>query len=139
MTNYVDRAGLQVADILADLVETRILPGLDIVADEFWAGYARMLADLVPENLRLLNKRDELQEKIDAWLLERKGQPWDAAAYRSFLEEIGYLVPEGPDFTIGTENVDPEIATIAGPQLVVPVMNASFALNAPTARWGPAC
>ena len=136
MTNYVDRAGLQVAEILADLVETRILPGLDIEADEFWAGYARMLADLVPENLRLLNKRDELQEKIDAWLLERKGQPWDAAAYRSFLEEIGYLVPEGPDFTIGTENVDPEIATIAGPQLGGPVMNARFALNAANARWG---
>jgi malate synthase len=136
MTQYVDRAGLQVAEVLADLVENRVLPGLDITSDAFWGGYARMLADLVPENLRLLNKRDELQSRIDDWLEARKGQEWDAAAYRAFLEEIGYLVPEGPEFQIGTENVDPEIASIAGPQLVVPVMNARFALNAANARWG---
>lgn len=136
MTHYVDRAGLQVADVLADLVETQILPGLDIDPDHFWAGYFRMLGELVPENLRLLDKREELQTRIDAWLEDRKGQAWDAAAYRAFLEEIGYLVPEGSDFRIGTQNVDAEIATVAGPQLVVPVMNARFALNAANARWG---
>ena len=136
MTEYVERAGLQVAAELAELVETRILPGTGVEAKAFWEGYAVMLKDLVPENLRLLDKRDSLQAQIDTWLAERKGQDWDAAAYRAFLEEIGYLVPEGPDFEIGTENVDPEIATIAGPQLVVPVMNARFALNAANARWG---
>ena len=136
MTEYVERAGLQVAAELAELVETRILPGTGVEAKAFWEGYAVMLKDLVPENLRLLDKRDSLQAQIDTWLAERKGQDWDAAAYRAFLEEIGYLVPEGPDFKIGTENVDSEIATIAGPQLVVPVMNARFALNAANARWG---
>ncbi|GGE45905.1 malate synthase G [Primorskyibacter flagellatus] len=136
MTDYVERAGLQVATVLADLVEHRILPGLDLTADAFWGGYATMLGDLVPENLRLLEKRDKLQAEIDDWVAARRGQPLDRKAYRAFLEKIGYLVPEGPDFTIGTENVDPEIASVAGPQLVVPVMNARFALNAANARWG---
>jgi malate synthase len=136
MTNYVDRGGLQVAEVLADLVERQVLTGLDITPDRFWGGFERMLKDLVPENLRLLNKREELQAKIDDWLEARRGQPWDAAAYRAFLEKIGYLVPEGPAFQIGTQNVDPEIALVAGPQLVVPVMNARFALNAANARWG---
>jgi malate synthase len=136
MTDYVERAGLQVATVLADLVEHRILPGLDLTAKAFWGGYATMLRDLVPENLRLLEKRDTLQAQIDDWVAARRGQPFDRKAYRAFLEKIGYLVPEGPDFTIGTENVDPEIASVAGPQLVVPVMNARFALNAANARWG---
>lgn len=136
MTDYVERAGLQVATILADLVENRILPGLDLTAESFWGGYATMLRDLVPENLRLLEKRDTLQAQIDDWVAARRGQPFDRKAYRAFLEKIGYLVPEGPDFIIGTENVDPEIASVAGPQLVVPVMNARFALNAANARWG---
>ncbi|EAQ04002.1 malate synthase [Pseudooceanicola batsensis HTCC2597] len=136
MTDYVERAGLQVADVIAELVEDRILPGLDIRAEEFWNGYARMLADLVPENLRLLDVRDHLQAQIDAWAADRKGQDIDPAEYRAFLEEIGYIVPEGPDFEIRTENVDPEVARVAGPQLVVPVMNARFALNAANARWG---
>ncbi|KAA2315403.1 malate synthase G [Pseudooceanicola sediminis] len=136
MTQYVTRAGLSVAAELADLVETRMLDGLDIDADRLWQGYAALLARLVPENLRLLEVRENLQRQIDAWLITRKGQRWDAAAYRAFLTDIGYIVPEGPDFEIGTENVDPEIATIPGPQLVVPVMNARFALNAANARWG---
>lgn len=136
MTEYVDRAGLQVAKCIADLVETQILKGLDITPDHLWAGYEGLLRGLVPENLRLLEVRESLQTQIDDWHKARKGQPIDRAEYRAFLNEIGYLVPEGPDFQITTQNVDPEIATIAGPQLVVPVMNARFALNAANARWG---
>ncbi|MGB0696478.1 MAG: malate synthase G [Rhodospirillaceae bacterium] len=136
MSNYVPRAGLSVAAELADLVETQILPGLDLQADAFWAGYDALLGDLMPENARLLAVRDDLQAKLDGWLSERRGQPWDGAAYKAYLQEIGYLVPEGDAFQIGTTNVDAEIATIAGPQLVVPVANARFALNAANARWG---
>ncbi|QPM91413.1 malate synthase G [Pseudooceanicola algae] len=136
MTQYVSRSGLSVAGELAALVEDQVLPGLDVTAEAFWSGFARLVTTLAPENLRLLDVREELQVQIDAWLVARKGQPWDSAAYRAFLEEIGYIVEEGPDFEIGTQNVDPEVATLAGPQLVVPVMNARFALNAANARWG---
>ncbi|WP_010142295.1 malate synthase G [Oceanicola sp. S124] len=136
MTRYVTRAGLSVAEELAALVEEQVLPGTGVKPEGFWSGYDRLLRKLVPQNLALLEKRDRLQAQIDDWLVARRGQPWDGAAYRAFLEEIGYLVPEGPDFTIGTKNVDDEIAVTAGPQLVVPVMNARFALNAANARWG---
>ncbi|QOL82085.1 malate synthase G [Pseudooceanicola spongiae] len=136
MTQYVTRAGLSVAAELADLVETRMLDGLEIDAETLWQGYAALLARLVPENLRLLEVRETLQRQIDDWLIRHKDQPWDANAYKAFLTEIGYIVPEGPAFEIGTTNVDAEIATIPGPQLVVPVMNARFALNAANARWG---
>ncbi|MBR9761954.1 MAG: malate synthase G [Rhodobacteraceae bacterium] len=136
MTRYVTRAGLSVAEELAALVEDQVLPGTGVKPEGFWSGYDHLLRKLVPQNLALLEKRDQLQAQIDDWLVARKGQPWDAAAYRAFLEEIGYLVPEGPEFTIGTKNVDDEIAATAGPQLVVPVMNARFALNAANARWG---
>ena len=136
MTDYVRRAGLSVDTELADLIEGQVLPGLPVGAEEFWAGYARILRDLVPQNLALLNTRETMQAQIGDWLTARKGQPWDGAAYRAFLEEIGYIVPEGPDFSIGTENVDDEIARVAGPQLVVPITNARFALNAANARWG---
>jgi malate synthase len=136
MTDYVKRAGLEVAAPLAQLVESQILQGLDITTKAFWQGYEMLLRDLVPVNLKLLNRRDKLQQKIDDWHIARRGQPWDGAAYRAMLTDIGYLVPEGPDFQIETENVDPEIASIAGPQLVVPVMSARFGLNAANARWG---
>ena len=136
MTRYVTRAGLSVAEELATLVEEQVLPGTGVKPDGFWGGYDRLLRKLVPQNLALLEKRETLQAQIDEWLLARKGQPWDGEAYRAFLKQIGYLVPEGPDFTIGTKNVDDEIAVTAGPQLVVPVMNARFALNAANARWG---
>ncbi|MBX7493623.1 malate synthase G [Qipengyuania sp. 1NDW9] len=136
MTNYVTRAGIEVDPALATFVETDVLPPLGRDADAFWAGFAQLLGSFAPRNAALLEKREDLQAKIDAWHVERADQPHDAAAYRAFLEEIGYLVPEPGDFTIGTENVDPEIATMAGPQLVVPILNARFLLNAANARWG---
>ncbi|MBJ3775738.1 malate synthase G [Acuticoccus mangrovi] len=134
MTDYVDRHGLSVAAPLAALIENEVLTGVS--ADDFWRGYAALLRDLVPENRRLLAERDRLQAAIDEWHAARVGQPYDTAAEIAFLKEIGYLVPEPAPFTIGTENVDPEICEIAGPQLVVPVSNARFALNAANARWG---
>ena len=136
MTGHVARGSLQVASVFADFVETRLLPGLSISAQAFWSGYESLLRDLVPENRRLLTARADLQRQIDTWLEERRGKAWDNDAWISFLREIGYLVPEGPAFEVATETVDPEISTVAGPQLVVPVSNARFALNAANARWG---
>ncbi len=136
MTERVQRGGLAVAKVLDDLVVERMLPGTGIDADAFWSGFESIVTDLTPKNRALLAHRDDLQERIDAWHAERRGRPLDAAAYKAFLTEIGYLAPEGGDFEIATANVDPEIARIAGPQLVVPVMNARYALNAANARWG---
>ncbi len=136
MTGRVSAAGLQVARELYDFIETEALPGTGIGAAAFWDGFARIAAEFAPRNRALLARRDVLQARIDAWHKARAGQPHDLAAYRAFLSEIGYLVPEGPDFSIETPNVDAEFSTIAGPQLVVPVMNARYALNAANARWG---
>ena len=136
MTNYVERAGLKVDAALAAFVEDRALPGLEIGAEALWQGLSDLVHDFAPRNRELLARREELQEKIDAWHRARTGQPHDAAAYKAFLEEIGYLLPEGEDFRIDTSNVDPEIAAQPGPQLVVPIMNARYALNAANARWG---
>lgn len=136
MTERVQAGGLQVAKVLYDFVNNEALPGTGLQADEFWAGFDRIVHDLAPRNRSLLEKRDELQAKLDAWYRERKGQSIDLAEYKTFLTDIGYLVPEGDDFQIGTQNVDEEIATMAGPQLVVPVMNARYALNAANSRWG---
>ncbi|RCX31804.1 malate synthase G [Thioalbus denitrificans] len=136
MTERVNVAGLQVAKPLHALVNDRIAPGTGIDPERFWESLADMVRDLAPKNRALLEKRDALQARIDAWHLARKGQPHDPEAYRHFLEEIGYIVPEGPDFQVGTTHVDPEIASIAGPQLVVPLSNARYALNAANARWG---
>ena len=137
MTDRTEVAGLQVASSLYRFVADEALPaarpGLDEAA--FWAGVAQILADLTPVNRELLRRRDELQAAIDSWHLANPGQP-DPARYRSFLEEIGYLVPEPGPFQVSTGNVDPEIASLAGPQLVVPVSNARFAINAANARWG---
>ena len=136
MTDRTQKGGLQVASILIDLVADKIAPGTGVEPDSFWQAFEEVLNDLAPKNRVLLQKRDDLQAKIDAWHIERKGQDHDAAAYKQFLLDIGYLVPEGDDFEISTSKVDPEIATIAGAQLVVPTSNARFALNAANARWG---
>jgi malate synthase len=136
MTERVTRAGLQVATVLADLVEQEICPGTGVDAEHVWKSLAAIVADLRPRNEALLAERDLLQKKIDDWHRAHPGADYDRAAYRAFLEEIGYLLPEPAPFTISTENVDPEVASIAGPQLVVPVMNARYALNAANARWG---
>lgn len=136
MTDRITIGGLQVASVLYNFANSEILPGTGIEPDAFWAGLEALITDLAPRNKALLAKRDELQSKIDAWHVNHKSLPFDAGAYQTFLSDIGYLLPEGDDFTITTQNVDDEIATIAGPQLVVPITNARFALNAANARWG---
>jgi malate synthase len=136
MTDMIPRAGIAIDARLASFLETEVLAPLGRDPDAFWQGFAALLAEFTPRNRALLAKREELQAQIDVWHLDRSGKPHDAAAYKAFLTEIGYLVPEPGSFTIGTENVDPEIATMAGPQLVVPILNARFLLNAANARWG---
>jgi malate synthase len=132
----VEKTGLQVDAALAAFMEREILAPLGRDAAAFWSGFAELVRRFAPRNLALLDKRDELQARIDRWHADRRGRPHDAAEYRRFLAEIGYLVPEPEPFEIGTRNVDPEIATMAGPQLVVPALNARFVLNAANARWG---
>src|SRR6218665_938540 len=136
MTERVQVGGLQVAKVLFDFVNNEAIPGTGISAEQFWEGAQSVIKDLAPKNQALLAKRDDIQAKIDAWHQARAGQAHDAVAYKAFLEEIGYLLPEVADFQATTQNVDEEIAHMAGPQLVVPVMNARFALNASNARWG---
>lgn len=136
MTQRVERDGLQVAAELAAFIEQRALPGSGVDPARFWAGFSALLHDLAPQNRALLEQREALQARIDDWHLHHRGQGHDAKAYRGLLEEIGYLLPEGADFAIETPPTDPEIATVCGPQLVVPVMNARYALNAANARWG---
>jgi len=136
MVERIEKQGLQVATELVAFVEERALPGTGISADTFWQGLSTLAHEFGPRNRALLDKRESIQQQVDAWHLAQKGQVHDPAAYKAFLEEIGYLVPEGPDFSVETANVDPEIAAIPGPQLVVPITNARFALNAANARWG---
>ncbi len=136
MTDRITKHGLRVDALLAAFVEEKALPGTGIEADSFWQGFAELLAEFAPKNRALLAKRESLQEKIDAWHIAHRDGPHDHAAYKAFLTEIGYLLPEGPAFKIDTQNVDPEIALVPGPQLVVPITNARYALNAANARWG---
>ena len=136
MTDRIEKHGLQVATELADFIDNKALNGTGIAGETFWKGFADLVATMTPRNRDMLQKRDDLQAKIDAWHVDRAGQPLDRTAYETFLKEIGYLVAEDPDFDIETTNVDPEIATVPGPQLVVPITNARFALNAANARWG---
>jgi len=136
MMATIDKAGLQVADVLVRFIEDQALPGTGITADAFWAGMADIYARFAPENRALLDRRDALQAKIDAWHVAQAGGAPDIAAYKAFLTEIGYLVPEPAPFAVGSAGVDAEIATLAGPQLVVPILNARFLLNAANARWG---
>ena len=133
---YIAHGNLSVDAALLTFINDTLLPSAGVEADRFWAGFDEAVHKLAPRNAELLQKRDDLQGKIDSWLAERRDHPFDEAAYTAFLREIGYLVEEGDDFVISTENVDAEIANIAGPQLVVPVMNARYALNAANARWG---
>jgi malate synthase len=136
MVDRVSLHGLQVARALHDFVTKEALPGTGLDPDKFWQGFAALAVTLMPRNRALLKERDRLQAAIDAWHKENPERPIDLLDYTAFLREIGYLRPEGADFQIGTANVDPEIATVAGPQLVVPLTNARFALNAANARWG---
>jgi malate synthase len=136
MSQRIEIAGLKIDKILHDFIANEAIPGSGVTAEHFWSGLAAMLNDLAPKNAALLKKRDALQAKIDAWHVQHRNGPHDAPAYQAFLREIGYLLPEGPDFKIDTRNVDPEIAAVPGPQLVVPVTNARYALNAANARWG---
>jgi len=135
LADTVNIDGMTVARVLNDFVNDEVLPGTGVEAKKFWSGFAAIAYELAPKNRALLARRDVLQHGIDEWH-RRNGAPSDLEAYTAFLKEIGYLVPEGPAFKVSTENVDPEIASIAGPQLVVPVMNARYALNAANARWG---
>jgi malate synthase len=134
--DYISHGALSVAPAFKRFIDDEVLPGLDLTPAAFWDGLDVLLRDLAPINRQLLARRDALQAAIDAWHIERRGTAHDPSAYEQFLSEIGYLLPDGPDFEIDPANVDPEIATVAGPQLVVPVMNARYALNAANARWG---
>ncbi|MFM8499976.1 MAG: malate synthase G [Chakrabartia sp.] len=136
MTGYTERAGLQVAGILADFVETKALAGTGLSPDQLWTGLADILARFAARNRALLAHRDAIQGQLDHWHRANPGPIGDMSAYQAFLREIGYLVPEPAPFQIGTRNVDAEIAVMAGPQLVVPVLNDRFVLNAANARWG---
>ncbi len=136
METFVDRAGLSVSEVLARFVEERALPGTGISPERFWRDAAGIFAQFAPQNRALLKTRDTLQTQIDSWHKEHLGHSFDPQAYQEFLREIGYLVPEPVPFKINVENVDEELALVAGPQLVVPVLNARFLLNAANARWG---
>jgi malate synthase len=134
--DYCSRAGLSVDSRLVEFLETEALPRSGVAAATFWSGFTRLIEELAPRNRQLLTERARLQQAIDNWHHKRPDKPVDADEYREFLTEIGYLVAEGPAFTVDTEGVDEEIAVLAGPQLVVPVSNARYALNAANARWG---
>jgi len=136
MTGRIDKNGLQVDERLVAFIEGQALPGTGVEAEAFWSGLSDLVHDLGPRNRELLQKRADIQAQIDEWHRARAGDVHDPQAYTDFLREIGYLLPEGPAFEIETQNVDPEIAQVPGPQLVVPITNARFALNAANARWG---
>ena len=134
--NYISKGSLSVSDKLANFVSDELLPGLAITPENFWDQLETIIHTFAPKNKELLAKRESIQGQIDQWHLANKDQPFNSELYKTFLKDIDYIVEEGGDFHITTQNVDPEIAMIAGPQLVVPVMNARFALNAANARWG---
>ena len=136
MSTYVDKGNLKVSKSLDTLINEKVCDSIEVTPEIFWNAFEEILNEFTPKNKALLEKREILQKQIDEWHISKKGTDFDKEAYKDFLKEIGYLLEEGDDFSIETENVDPEISKIAGPQLVVPVMNARFALNAANARWG---
>ena len=136
MTEYINHGSLKVAKELDDLINKKVCVGIDIEPESFWVSFEKIIEEFTPRNKALLEKREDLQKSIDEWHLNNNSKSIDKAEYKKFLKEIGYLLNEPEDFSIETQNVDPEISSIAGPQLVVPVMNARFALNAANARWG---
>ena len=136
MTDRIACGGLQVSTELYRFINEEAIPGTGIDTSKFWAGVDSLIHELAPVNRELVAQRDRIQEKIDAYHKACSGQTHDPVDYKAFLEEIGYLLPEPQNVSVTTENVDPEVATTAGPQLVVPVMNARYALNAANARWG---
>ena len=131
-----DSISLTISSHLKDFLENEVLVGLDITKEHFWSSFEKIVNEFSPRNKALLQKREDIQSKIDSWHIDHKDEDFNSDKYKTFLTDIGYIAPRSPDFTISTDNVDPEIKTIAGPQLVVPVMNARFALNAANARWG---
>ena len=136
MAGMIDKSGLKVAEELARFIDEQVLPGTGIAPDAFWAGAASLFEGFSPENRALLAIRDEIQAQIDGWHEARLGQAIDLGEYQAFLRGIGYLAAEPAPFSITSERVDDELARLAGPQLVVPVLNARFLLNAANARWG---
>ena len=136
MNARVQVSGLSVDQRLFDLVESEMAPGTGVESARVWSELAAIVSDLGPTNRQLLEARNALQKRIDAWHVQCRGVPFESAVYEDFLKDIGYLLPEGPDFKINTQDVDPEIANIHGPQLVVPLDNARYAINAANARWG---
>jgi len=131
-----DSVSLTISNHLRDFLENEVLEGLDISKEHFWSSFEKIVNEFSPKNKALLQKREDIQSQIDSWHIEHKYEDFNPEKYKTFLSDIGYISPRSPDFSISTDNVDPEIKTIAGPQLVVPVMNARFALNAANARWG---
>ena len=131
-----DSMSLTISNHLRDFLENEVLNGLDISKEHFWSSFEKIINEFSPRNKALLDKREDIQSQIDSWHIDRKDIDFNSEEYKTFLTDIGYIAPRSPDFSISTDNVDPEIKTIAGPQLVVPVMNARFALNAANARWG---
>src|SRR6478672_3882902 len=136
MANSVEAYGLRIAEDLYRLVQDEIAPGTGVDPNSFWNAFSKIVADLAPKNRALLDRRDALQREIDQWCVAHRGKPFDLIEYKRFLADIGYVVSEGEPFEASTRNVDPEIASISGPQLVVPLDNARYALNAANARWG---
>ena len=131
-----DSVSLTISNHLRDFLENEVLEGLDISKEHFWSSFEKIVNEFSPRNKALLQKREDIQSQIDSWHIDHKDEDFNPEKYKTFLSDIGYIAPRSPDFSISTDNVDPEIKTIAGPQLVVPVMNARFALNAANARWG---
>ena len=131
-----DSTSLTVSSYLKDFLENEVLVGLDITKEHFWSSFEKIVNEFSPRNKALLQKREDIQSQIDNWHINHKDEDFNLEKYKTFLTDIGYLAPRSADFTISTDNVDPEIKTIAGPQLVVPVMNARFALNAANAEMG---